>query len=454
MAAVPKSPTFWEGLTKIFALLPLIPKTMVLPKPDFITVNNIFWGFVYILVLAIVGYCIYEVIKICSKDLPPSLDNVALVQALRKEAINGNVEGFTSDLDGSNSWNDLIRQLAPGERYLVNLCPLTASLGGYVGGDANSGVFYSEFYVQKALRAGIRSFVLPICVYMDDNKRPPNWPSSGHPAIVARDKAGVIISLNGLSVKQFCQDLIRYSGMNASQGSEPIMLHIIEDKGFLPDSNKKEKTYAKILSKLAEDLSVIPQNMRLTNLGGYGPATGSQNEATILTQTPLSDLQNKIIIFTDFKTKIGLKDAYSYMKPTLDDFTNFTIRPVVAQNAGIGVGSGSRSLKLADISGSSIEWTDQARTVYHMTLDYNLTLPDAAVGLVDNAIRTGIQVVPVPFYTGAPVKAIWDLWKGYAWRTKEPAARFLKPDPVVPATPSAKMNARVDQNLQPGQMTV
>ena len=194
--------------------------------------------------------------------------------------------------------------------------------------------------------------------------------------------------------------------------------------------------------------------MRLTNLGGYGSAVGSQNEANILTQVPLSELQNKVIIFTNFKTTISQKSAYASPERSLHEFTNFTIRPVIAQNAGLAVGSGSRSLRLADISGSSIAWTDQARTVYHMTMDYNLTNP--AAGLVDNAIRTGIQVVPVPFYCDKleTTKAAWDLWKGYSWRIKEPQARYLKPDPVVPAKPSAKMNARVSPDLQPGQAVV
>lgn len=416
------------------------------PKPNVDTMKYVA-GCVALLILVIgLIYGSVMTIKDARKDPVASPENVALLQAKQQELISG------TQLDGSNSWNGIISKLAPGERYLVNLCPLTASLGGYLGGDVDKGVFYSDFYLQKALRAGIRSFVLPICTYTDDNKIPPNWPMSGDPAVVARDMKGKIISLNGISVKQFCTDLIRFNGQNPSQASEPLMLHIIEDTGYLPDAVKEEKTYAKILSKLASDLSVIPQSMRLTNLGGYGSAVGSQNESNILTQVPLGDLQGKVIIFTNFKTTIGQKSAYASLKPTLDEFTNFTIRPVIAQNAGLAVGSGSRSLRLADISGSSIGWTDQARTVYHMTMDYNLTNPPAAT--VDNAIRTGIQVIPVPFYCDPETKATWDLWKGYSWRIKEPEARYLKPDPVVPAKPSAKMNARVSPDLQPGQAVV
>ena len=426
-----------------------VQELMVSPSPDPELIKYVLGGVMFILVCVALGIATNSIIQGARKEPIASPEHVALMQAQRQGIINADTQ-----LDGSNSWNGIINQLAPGERYLVNLCPLTASLGGYIGGDLDKGVFYSDFYLQKALRAGIRAFVLPICTYMDDNKIPPNWPMSGDPAIVARDTKGKIISLNGLSVKQFCTDLIRFNGQNPSQSSEPLMLHIIEDVGYLPDAVRQEKDYAKVLSKLGSELLAIPQSMRLTNIGGYGSAVGSQNEANILTQVPLGELQNKVIIFTNFKTTITLKSAYASPEPSLHDFTNFTIRPVIAQNAGLAVGSGSRSLRLADISGSSIAWTDQARTVYHMTMDYNLTNPPA--GLVDNAIRTGIQVVPVPFYTDAMAgtKPTWDLWKGYSWRIKEPQARYLKPDPVVPAKPSAKMNARVSPDLQPGQAVV
>jgi len=422
-----------------------VQELILSPNPNPELLKYVGGGIFFILLVILLVYICNGQVQQAKTPPIASPENVALIQAKRQESINADTQ-----LDGSNSWNGLINKLAPGERYLVNLCPLTASLGGYIGGDLDKGVFYSDFYLQKALRAGIRSFVLPISTYIDDNKIPPNWPMSGDPAVVARDTTGKIISLNGISVKQFCTDLIRFNGQNPSQSSEPLMLHIIEDT-YLPDSVKDEKRYANVLSKLASDLSVIPQSMRLTNLGGYGSAVNSQNESNILTQVPLSELQGKVIVFTNFKTTIGQKSAYASLKPTLDDFTNFTIRPVIAQNAGLAVGSGSRSLRLADISGSSIAWADQARTVYHMTMDYNLTNPTAA--LVDNAIRTGIQVVPVPFYCDS-TKPTWDLWKGYSWRIKEPDARYLKPDPVVPAKPSAKMNARVSPDLQPGQAVV
>lgn len=413
--------------------------------------QTMFYVILFILAIVGVSYGIHYAIEASRKNPIMSPGNVALIQGTRQAAIKGDTE-----LVGDKSlYGDLIKNLAVGERYLVNLCPLTASLGGYVGA-GEMGVFYSEFYLQNALRAGIRSFVLPISVYYDDNKRPPTWPYSANPAIVARDNQGKIISLNGLSVKQFCTDLMRYNSQNPTQSAEPILLFIVEDKGYIPNKVSSEKNYAQLLSLLGKELDSIPANSRLTTIGGYGSAVGSQNEANILTQVPLSQLQNKILIFTDFDTSIGLKPAYSGLGATLNTYTNFTLKPVIAQNAGLSVGNGARSIKLADISGSTVNWTDQARTVIHAaTGDYNLRMPDSAA--VDGATKKGIQVIPVPFYTTdkmADVKPIWDLWKGYAWRVKEPEARYLKPDPVVPAKPSAKMNARVDANLQPGQMGV
>jgi len=431
-----------------FNFIPLSMHAFMSQKPDPKIINMVFYGVLSIFVVIGLTYTIYYFVQSASKIPLASPENVALVQGQRMAAINADTQ-----IDGSKSWNELMNTVVPGEQYLVNICPLTASIGGYVGG-VKEGVFYSDFYLQKALRAGIRSFVLPICVYMDDNKRPPNWPISGDPAIVARDESGKVISLNGLSVRQFCTDLIRFNSLNPVQSSEPLFIHLIMDKGYLPDSVKNEKKYAKILSKLASDLSVIPDSMRLTTIGQYGSAIGSQNEGNILTQVPLRKLVNKVLIFTDFDIKIGLKDAYSNMRPTLYDYTNFTVKPIISQNTNVGTAVNARSLKLGDISGSNINWTDQARTVYHTTLDYNLKVPD--VELVDNAIRTGIQVVPIPFYTTdqKSLKPISDLWKGYAWRIKEPTARYMKPDPVVPAKPNASMNARVDSDLQPGQLKV
>ena len=365
------------------------------------------------------------------------------------------IEGDTQLVGQKSLYSELIRGLEEGERYLVNLCPLTASLGGYIG-SAEPGAFYSEIYVQHALRAGIRSFVLPISTYLDDNKYPPNWPLSGDPAIVCRDLNGKIISLNGLSVKKFCSDLMTYMTENSAQANEPIILYIHETEEYVPDKIGQEEKYVKFMSKIARELDVIPVERRLTTLGGYGSGVGSANESVILTQIPLSNLKGKFIIMTNFDTKPALKPVYKNITPSLDNYVNFTVKPVVAANAGLNVNTAnsSRSLRLADVKTTKINWSDQARTVWHMTtLDNPLATPPADT--TDLAVKSGIQMIPVPFFMTNKVdelKPIWDTWKGYAWRLKVPAARYLKPAPVVPQPAKAQMNARVDSSLQPGQV--
>ena len=205
------------------------------------------------------------------------------------------MEADTQLIGQKSLYSDLIRGLEEGERYLVNLCPLTASLGGYIG-SAEPGAFYSEIYIQHALRAGIRSFVLPISTYLDDNKFPPNWPLSADPAIVCRDLKGKIISLNGLSIKKFCSDLMTYMTENAAQANEPIMLYIHETEEYVPDKIAQEEKYVKFMSKIARELDVIPVEKRLTVLGGYGSGVGSANESVILTQIHwLSRRQSRIL---------------------------------------------------------------------------------------------------------------------------------------------------------------
>jgi len=364
-------------------------------------------------------------------------------------------EGFTSPLTSQNTLRSLLQNVPKNQQFLVNLCPLTASIGGYIG-PLKGGVFDPAFYVTAALNAGIRSFVLPISTYTDDNKRPPNWPVSGDPAIVCRDANGVVQSLNGISVKQFCSELVRYLGVNGSQMSEPVLLFINQVTAYLPDPVKDEASYVRVTHKIAKDLSVI-NSYRLTSAGVNGSATGGQNEAAILTQMSISDLNSKIIIFTNFNTKIALKSAYSKMLPTLDEYSNFIYKPVNAANSATAAATGSRNILLTDVSGSQVNWTEQARIVWHIAFASG-TDPNAVptANLVDQATNTGIQTVPIPFfYTDlSGTQPIWDLWGGYAWRVKPDAARYTMPDPIVPATPSEKMNARVRPNLQPGQTAV
>jgi hypothetical protein len=244
------------------------------------------YGILFIVIIALI---VFLVIYFSKKAAEPISPDVIAVEKRKKER---ELQLNKIELPASKSlYSELIQQLPENQRYLVNLQPLTANLAGYIGD-----VFSPEIFIQKAFRSGIRAFILPISLYKDDNKVPPLWPYSKKPAIVARDKNGSIISKNGMTIQKFCESVMLYENENPTQAGEPIILYIVPDKSFVPDSVKEEKEYVQLMSDIAKELKVFDKK-RLTNLGQYGSATGGRNESNILVNTPLTELKSKILIF-------------------------------------------------------------------------------------------------------------------------------------------------------------
>lgn len=419
--------------------------TFTNPEPSAVAAKVLF-TVLFLVIVIVVTVVIVNTVRKNSGTNPRVTDqNIALAIATRREQLDK-----LPQLDGQKSFFAGLLPSIPGqERYLVNLSPLTASIGGYTG-PLENGVFDSEYYLRKALRAGIRSFILPVSTYYDDTKQPPRWPYSGSPAIVYRAENGKILSLNGLSIKKFCENLLVYKSENNMQIEEPILLTLHEVEGYVPDKIKQEKEYVQLMSKIAKELEPL-NPVRLTTLGPYGSAVGGQRESEILTQIPITELRNRVLLFTTFDVKVALKDTYNSIQPRLYDYVNFISKPTVEASPN-ATQINSRVIRLEDIKGSKINWSDQARTVWHSTsLDAPNRLPE--LGVVEEALKTGIQSITIPFYAidTDKVKPIWDLWGGYAWRVKPPMARYAKPAPVVPQNPSTALNARVDAKLQPGQ---
>lgn len=376
-------------------------------------------------------------------------------------------EGFQSEeLLGQNSlYNQLLQTLEPNERYLMNLQPLTAMFGGFMG-PIDQGKFSPGDYIRKALKAGVRCFVLPISRYFDDNKKAPNWPPSGGPSIVFRDAEGNITSTNGIRVADFARALVLAMSENPQQSNEPILLYLLQDIK-VPDSIEEEQTYVTFMHDIAKDLKVLDSN-RLTSAGIAGSAVGGQAERAILMEMPLEDLKNKILIGTNFKTSLALKDKYKSMSPSLHQYSNFILtslsgttqaagQPNIVQNSG-NPSNASVLLKLSDVIGSSVAWSDQSRTIWHAAL-LNDPYTSPTVEHVEQATKKGIQSIALPFfYTGEEeqkkVKSIWKTWNGYAWRVKEKDLRFAKPIPVVVKPADPRMSAVAAPGLMPGQMAV
>ena len=335
----------------------------------------------------------------------------------------------------------VLKDVPVSQRYLVNLAPITITYTGYLGAN----VFNATKFFKHALSLGIRSFVLPISTYKDDNKDTPLWPASGAPAVIYRDAKGYIASDNGLSVKKIAMALSNALSVSSPQQGEPILLKLEQVPGFVPEN---EKEYVNFMTTIATDLEPLSP-LLLQQLGQYGTALGGKLEAEILLQTPLSDLAGKVLIITDFDVGKYRKEAYKNQRgATLLNRVHFLVQNSPPQ----GAISSYKTLQLSNVS-STFD-TNLARTTLQEARGATITDVDKKVTI---ALSRGIQIIPLPlFESGKAADALTLIqpWKGAAWKIKPEDERYTKPAPVVSATPSQKMNARVAADAQPGQVVI
>lgn len=434
------------------------------PGPNMEKFKKIFIVLVPVLLVAVAALLIAWIVV--KNQTPNDVDpqNVRATEKARQDEINTgkSKEGF---LDAANKslYSELIRQLDPSERYFVNLCPLTAMWAGYIG-PVQKGVFSPKFYVKQALDAGIRSFVLPISWHKNPDYKPPQWPEQLAPGCMVRDDNDIIISINGMTVRQFVNELfIEIGNHGVRQSDEPILLTFLTTSSC-PDRIKQEADYVRMMCKIGQELSSVSAFMsrRLATIGSYGSATGGAREQEILMQVPLEEFRSKVLVFTDFDTKLVLKDAYKdtrvFTRPSLYDFVNIHLHKDPSDVAKPGQVLNGKMIHMMDIKGSKTNWTDGARTVWVTTLGDGPIVASPPADLVNGASTVGIQMIPIPFFVNKDddvvTKEIWKQWNGFSWRLKPPIARYAKPPQIVPAKPSAALNARVATNLQPGQTQI
>ena len=330
--------------------------------------------------------------------------------------------------------------LPPNQSFLVNICPLTGYIGGYLGPPEK--LMNAEYYIQTAIRAGIRSFVLPITTYVNKSKTPPNWPMSGNPVLACRDSSGIIISENGISLDNFISALIQYKSVSG-YGSDPIFLTLQDDTEAI---DMKFVGYVNFMKKIARALSPLDP-YRLTTVASYGSVVGGTSQKELLTQIPLSAFQNKIVIFTNFDTS---QDA----DQTLASYANF----IYSNDATLPV----RTIALENLVGTTVDYVTNARIHWYIsqtnTPFVNNTLVAPSTTSVQLALDNGLQCIPIPFLSTpmADITDIWNLWKGASYRLKAEAARYTQPDPILPAKVSTKLNARPSNapGQEPGTLSV
>jgi hypothetical protein len=332
-------------------------------------------------------------------------------------------------------------QLPTNQSFLVNICPLTAEIGGYLGSTKRktkghheqNGLMNADLYLETAFRAGIRSFILPISTYINASRTPPEWPYSGDPALVARNVSDTIITENGLTIDSFVASLLQHKSISG-YGSEPIFL-ILEDA--ISDIDRKKIDYVLFMKKIAAALAPL-DSYRLTSVGSYGSVVGGQKQNELLTQIPLSTFNNKIVIFTNF-------DVVQDPNLTLASYANFTYYDNTKEVRTVG---------MEELPGTTTDYVTQARINWYFARS-KTPLVAPTVAAVQLALDNGLQCVPIPFISESmeSVRDIWALWKGASYILKAEKARYTQPAPVVPAQVSTKLNASI-QGQKPGNLVV
>lgn len=318
------------------------------------------------------------------------------------------------------------------QSFLVNICPLTGYLGGYLGPPEHT--MDATYYLQTALQAGIRSFILPISTYINASKVPPDWPYSGEPVLACRDVNNVIISVNGLTINQFVSALLQFKSVS-NLAPEPILLYL-EDA--LSNTDRSKINYVSFMKKIASTLFPLDP-YRLTTVGSYGSVIGGAQQTKLLTEIPLVTFNDKILIFTNFDT-LQDKDG------TLGSYANF----IYSNDENSSV----RNIMLEDIAGTTVNYIQNSRINWHIASSKTpLVAPSAST--VQGAFDNGIQCVPIPLLSTPmdAIKDIWNMWKGASYLLKAESARYTQPDPVVPSQVSTRLNASI-QGKDPGNLVV
>ena len=439
-----------------------------------IDVNKVFGFIVFIIAVVLLSIAIYHFSKSNAGTTAPEL---AAARTVREEAIRsqwGEYKAtrslFNNILDPANP------QLKPTEQYLVNLQPLTANVAGYIG-PRTLGFFSPDVFLDAAIDAGIRSFVLPISLYRDPSLVPANgWPGSDKPAILYRE-AGEnnkeVKSGNGMTTKQFLDSLLIRFGNNNAQADEPVFVFLKQYTQAVPDSALEEERYVKLMNDIAKELESVGglEKYRLTSLGPRGTATnGGENAMTLLLETPLKEFKKKIIFLTDFDLDILKKDAYAKKRtgPSLADYINFRVKPLGALGdnqtnpqanitSSVARQSYVASMSTEAIPGSRVNWKDQSRTTFLIASEdtpYAMQSKDT----IQQSLNAGIQMIPIPFFyldgqQQAEQKEIWNLWRGGAFLLKGGDARYSKPEPVQPAPANPQYKAAVP-GAPPGGIAV
>lgn len=374
------------------------------------------------------------------------LSELRLKQKGRVDSLNAefvNTQGQRAK-PATSLYNGLLAKVNARQKFLVNLCPLTVRLPGYLG-PPEDGIFDEEEGVRIAVAAGARAFFIPLTYFIDGSKKPPMFPESQSPTIVARSNSGVFLSQNAGFLKATIDAIVKHRNASPVTANEPILIFLHGDE-TIPSSSLAEKTYIDYISAVAEACKgVLPHAPK--QIGQIGYTQKGRGNKTIMLDTPLSLLAGKIILFTNLSLSPEENPAYAN-KTKLSDMVN-----IYYTNNASDSSPGAKVVGFGSLQGAGETYKESTRINFTVALPQN----EQVVGPqeLEGAFSQGIQCVPLDFISNMEAyKEVWQSWKGAGWRMKPEQLRYTQPEVIVPQKPSAILNARVEGAQYAGQVVI
>jgi hypothetical protein len=345
--------------------------------------------------------------------------------------------------------NEPLVKISINNWVLLNFAPLTVSNAGYLGPDV--GGIYDASAIRQALDLGFRCFVFHIDYYQGEPKDPANFVPPGDPCLLHRDDQGVIRSENCGRISQMAQALADQAfSTSLNTGKDPLLVLLMFKN--TPDRIKEPGTYARFLSKVAEEIQ--PLRTRFLARINEKRFSNLENPNDLFTQK-FEDLMGKALIFTNANTDVFTSSSVP-IQQNLRSMINAQVysltgspsdKDVVTQAApqgtqmAVGVADGKYFFQTPpDRLTEATRKTNNVLTyVDHPTANDNFTPKE----IEDLGKTYGVQSVGWNLYkTPTETQTLLTSWGPYSWKLKPPALQYIV---IVPAPPKP-ISRRADAN--------
>jgi hypothetical protein len=336
---------------------------------------------------------------------------------------------------------------------LVNYQVLGVRMSGFLGPFEN-GYFHPQEAIKIASEAGARLFVLDID-YIDSCS---NRSGQYFPRIVARDvknrnrieetsNSPQCQSQQTSNIRQIAQAIKDFalSPLNP-QNQDPVII-ILNFLRIPPGSNKSSQVL-NYYSAVAQALEPLYQDMLHNEPSGN--YSRQKQEGNLLT-APLEQFSGKVIIATNTDLTGFRDDSVSYSsRDDLDYLTNLSLFYTQSREGATQQAQGQVFGILEKVGDYQIIPDDRIDDqIEKSKLRFTVLLPDDPSQSVTEAqyvkaMNLGANCIPMAIWDSKDnLKLFYTQSRFYnsSWKAKPDSIRYTKPQPIVPAIPSAQLNS-------------